>query len=126
MTVDIPGLDKMMEHLHAMKHERQKSHEGMTEKKLAKMDEVIKAIQAIKFPTLPKGDASAPVMKMMEKILKEHATIVAEFKAHKEHCDREDEEHEMVAYKLTGKRDQRGLIDFEHGLMFTPVKGNYE
>lgn len=121
MSVEIPGLDKMMEHLHAMKHERQKSHEALTEKKLAKMDEVIKAIGEIT------GAGTEPaLMQMMEKILKEHATIVAEFKAHKEHCDREDEEHEMVAYKLTGKRDRRGLIDFEHGLMFTPVKGNYE
>lgn len=120
MSVEIPGLEKAMEHLHAMKHERQKSHEALTEKKLAKMDEVIKAIGAIK----PGKDTDlSPLMKMMQKILKEHATIVAEFNAHKKHCDLEDEEHEQVAYKLTGKRDRRGLIDLEHGLMFTPVNG---
>ena len=116
MVVELPGLEEMMKHFHAMKHERTKSHEAMTEKKLAKMDEVIKAIQAT-----GAGKDQAGLMAMMQKILKEHATIVAEFNAHKKHCDMEDDE-EPHDYKLTGRRDQRGLIDLEYGLKFEVIK----
>ena len=34
----------------------------------------------------------------------------------------DDTDHSPCSYKVTGKRDQRGLIDLEHGLIFTAVK----
>lgn len=117
--VQVPELVTLFEHFHKMKHAHAERHEANFAKKLAKMDEIVKAIE--KAASQSKTQAAkpvdmGPVMKLLNDIRKEHQGFKAELAARPE-----AEEHEPCDYKLTGKRDQRGLIDLEAGLMFTAV-----
>jgi putative sterol carrier protein len=111
--VSIPGLEKLVRHFHEMKHEQTKTYAAVHAAKIAKLDQLIEAVKG------SKGDMM-PVMVELIKIQKEHVTLIADFNAHKEHCDQEDDD-EPCAYRVTGKRDRRGFIDLEVGLLFTPV-----
>ncbi len=120
-VVKIPQLAKMVEAMLSFKREQQKKYEAKWEQKFAKMDQLIAAVQNIK----PADQVDlAPLMKMMADIQKEHKKIAAEHAVLKAEYSKgeEYEDHEPCEYKLTGKRDRRGLIDLEHGLTFTPVK----
>lgn len=123
MEVQIPDLVELFKDFQQMKIDRSKKHEASIEKKLAKMDEIVKAINAAaKKSTQAKTVDLGPIMKLLNEIRKEHQAIVSEFNAHKKHCDEhDDDDDEPCDYKLTGKRDQRGLIDLEAGLIFTAV-----
>jgi len=121
IKLEIPELVELFNKFHQMKIDRSKKHEAGIEKKLGKMDEIVKAINAAaKKSTTAKSVDLGPIMKLLNDIRKEHQAIVSEFNAHKKHCD-EHEDDEPCDYKLTGKRDQRGLIDLEAGLIFTAV-----
>jgi putative sterol carrier protein len=113
--ISLPGLEQLVRHFHEMKHEQTKTYAAVHAAKIAKLDQLIEAVKGSKNDMMP-------VMVELIKIQKEHVTLIADFNAHKEHCDQEDDE-ERCAYKLTGKRDRRGFIDLEYGLTFTPVKG---
>jgi len=122
VEMQFPELIQLIEHYHEMKHENAQRHEANFSKKLAKRDDSVKAIEKA---TAAKTQAAKPVdlkpfMKMLTsiqaehiKILKEHTMLKAEYG--------EGEEHKPCDYKITGKRDQRGLIDLEAGLTFTAV-----
>lgn len=115
--VQIPELAALFEKFHQAKNDRSKRHEANFEKKLAKMDEIVKAIEAAgKKSTAVKPVDLGPVMKLLNDIRKEHQGMKAELAALPEHS-----ENELCDYKLTGSRDQRGLIDLEKGLTFTAV-----
>ncbi|TFH48857.1 MAG: hypothetical protein E4H01_05510 [Lysobacterales bacterium] len=116
--VTIEGLQKLFADMMEMKRSHSAAHQAQWEKKFAKMDQLITAVKAA-----AKGTDLGPVMKMMADIQAEHKKIAVEHAALKVEYEREDEsEDEGCAYKLTGRRDQRGLIDLEYGLTFTPVK----
>lgn len=122
MAVEFPELVELFKHFHEMKHQHSMKHEEQWEKKFAKMDQLVKAIEGIKLepgkPGKPGNDkAVAEVAKILLQIKKEHSTVTAEHKALKEMAHT----HEACDYKVTGKRDQRGLIDLEHGLTFTAI-----
>ncbi len=104
-TMRIPELVRFMEHLQQMKSDQQAAHDKAIAQKLAKMDEVIKAIQAIKTPAAAKAQDLKPLVKAITEMRQEAA-----------------DPHKSCSYKVTGKRDQRGLIDLEHGLIFTAVE----
>lgn len=118
-TVRVPELVELFKHFHQMKHEHSMKHEAKWEEKLKKLDELIAAVKGIKLDT-PKGTDLGPIMKLLADIQKEHTKIAADHAAMKaEYSD--DDDDEPCTYKLTGKRDQRGLIDLEYGLTFTPI-----
>jgi len=119
--VEIPEMVKLFEHFHKMKHEHAQRHEANFEKKLAAMAAIVKAIekaaaQSAKSPAPAKPIDLAPIMKLIGDIRKEHQAFALKMAERPE-----AEEHEPCDYKLTGKRDQRGLIDLEAGLTFTAV-----
>ncbi len=111
-VIAIPVLEKIARHFDEMKHEELASYKAASESKLAKMDELIKVLES-------KSIDLGPVVAIVAAIKAEHATLIADFNAHKEHCDKEDDE--PCAYRVTGQRDRRGFIDIEVGLLFTPV-----
>ena len=117
--ISIPGLEKIAQHFHEMKHEQAESYKEASAKKLAKMDELIKVLET-------KPTDLMAIVAIVAGIKSDHTTLSAEFHEHKAHCDAEEDEHEEepCAYKLTGKRDRRGFIDLEYGLTFTPVKSD--
>jgi hypothetical protein len=111
--ISMPVLEQIARHFHEMKHEQAKTYAAVHAAKLEKLDQLISAVKGGKHDMMP-------VMVELIKIQKEHVTLIADFNAHKEHCDQEDDE--PCAYRVTGKRDRRGFIDLEVGLLFTPVK----
>ena len=116
-VIDSPQLGdiaEIMRQFAAMKQEMSDKYEAKWRAKLAKMDELINAIANIK---LEGGEHSAEVVRLLAQIKKEHSTMGATQAALKEVAH----VHENCAYKVTGRRDQRGLIDLEYGLTFTPV-----
>ena len=119
MEVKIPELVELFEKFHQMKADRYNKHEANIEKKLSAMGDIVKAINAAAKRSSASVDLG-PIMKLLNDIRKEHQAIVSDFNAHKKHCDEHDDD-EPCDYKLTGKRDQRGLIDLEAGLIFTAV-----
>ncbi len=121
--ISIPALEAITQLILQVKIDQAESYTDGQEEKLAKFDELIKAIES-------KSMDLGPVVRIVAEIQKEHTALIADFNAHKEHCKKheEEEEHEeeRCAYKLTGKRDRRGFIDIEYGLTFTPVKDDDE
>lgn len=112
MKIEFPELVALFEHYQEMKRKHSEKHEAQWEKKFAKMDELVKAIQNITI------EGSSPeIAKILLAIKKEHSTVTAEHKALKAMAHT----HENCNYKVTGKRDQRGLIDIEAGLTFTVI-----
>ena len=106
-TIQVSGLESIVEHFHQMKHEQHMAHEEHFKAKMVKIEELITAIRAGKTDL-------APLMKMMADIQEEHAKMKAEYS--------EGEEHEPCEYLLTFERDQRGLIDGTKGIRFKPVE----
>ncbi len=125
--ISIPALEAITQLILQVKIDQAESYqEGQTEK-LAKFDELIKVIQeASSGSDAELKQMLAQIMREHSVVLREHATLIADFNAHKEHCKthEEEEENERCAYKLTGKRDRRGFIDIEYGLTFTPVEND--
>ena len=115
MNFKSPELVAIMEKFFAMKQENSAKHEAKWKEKLAKMDEMIAAVKAIKID-VPKGTDLGPVMKLLAQIQKDHSALMSK--------GDDDDNDAPCAYKVTGKRDQRGLIDLEAGLVFTPMKGD--
>lgn len=113
-VISLPGLEQLVRHFHDMKHEETKTYAAVHAAKIAKLDLLIEAVKGSKHDMMP-------VMVELIKIQKEHVTLIADFNAHKAHCDQDDDD-EPCAYRVTGKRDRRGYIDLEAGLLFTPVK----
>jgi hypothetical protein len=115
--ISIPALEAITQLMLQVKIDQAEAYTEGQEQKMAKMDELIKALES-------KEMNLGPVVKIVSDIKAEHTQLIADFNAHKEHCrtHEEEEEHEPCAYKMTGKRDRRGFIDLEYGLTFTPVK----
>ena len=111
--IAVPALEKIARHFDEMKHEEMASYKAASEGKLAKMDQLIKVLE-------DKAIDLGSVVKIVSDIKAEHAGLIADFNAHKAHCDKEDDG--PCAYRVTGQRDRRGFIDIEVGLLFTPVK----
>jgi hypothetical protein len=110
-TVNIPGLAEAMERFMALKREHSKMHSAAIDKKLGKLDELIAAVKGIKVEAADLG----PVMNLLAQIQKDHSALMAK----KDEYDEQD--RKPCNYKVTGKRDRRGLIDLEAGLVFTPM-----
>lgn len=105
-VIQVSGLEAIVEHFHQMKHEQQVAHDKHMAQKLAKAEELITAVRASKVD--------------VTQLTKLVAELVAMKVAH-EKRELEEDDDEPCTYKLTGRRDQRGLIDLEFGLTFTPV-----
>lgn len=108
--VSVPELRQMFEAHQATMTEKMARWEKNHSEKMAKFDELIKAIQVAGNKRSGAID-TGPIMKLIGEMQREHKELVATMATEKERC----------AYKLTGRRDQRGLIDLEYGLTFTPV-----
>ncbi len=108
-VISVPGLEQIARHFHDMKTEEAAAYKSAHDAKLAKMDQLIKALESKDL---------ADAMKRLCEI----QNAMLEMK--KKHMQEKDEEHEPCEYKLTGRRDRRGFIDIEHGLTFTPVKND--
>lgn len=119
LNLEMPEMVELFKHFHEMKHQHSMKHEEQWEKKFQKMDEMIKAIQA-----LGKKDSSQVTIPGMEKLVKLMGDLKQLQVEHAKHEAMEDDDHEPCAYKLTGKRMANGLIDIEHGLTFTPIDGD--
>lgn len=107
---------EIMRQFAAMKKDMADKYEAKWKAKLEKMDELIGAIKAVEMTA-----DNSELVKMLRDIRKEHTKIASE---HAALMAVEKEEHEgggACTYKVTGRRDQRGLIDLEYGLTFTPV-----
>lgn len=121
LKVEFPELIALIEQYHGMKEKMRGQYQEKWEKKLAKMDELIKAISNIKLEAGPGGGNEKQLLELGKLILsikKEHSTVQAEHKALASMAHT----HEPCNYKVTGVRDQRGLIDIEKGLLFEVVK----
>jgi hypothetical protein len=118
MELQIPELVQLMEKFQAMKAEHAAKHEANFEKKLKKMDEIVKAIQAAAAKSSTLAKVEIPGMKELLGLMADLKKLQIE---HAKHEATEDDD-EPCNYKLTGRRDQRGLIDLEHGLTFTVIK----
>jgi hypothetical protein len=118
LEVQLPDLEKLMEHFHQMKHEKMEAWSKNHAAKMAKLDELIKAVQGIKLEGGGSSKDSEKLAQILLQIKKEHSTVTAEHKALKEVAH----VHENCNYRVTGRRDQRGLIDLEHGLLFEVVR----
>lgn len=122
-VITIPALEAITQLMLQVKIDQAESYqEGQTEK-LAKFDELITTIKEAASGS--DAEVKAMLVRIMTEhsaVLREHATLTEQFNAHKEHCDKHEDEA-RCAYKLTGKRDRRGFIDIEYGLTFTPVNG---
>jgi len=106
LDVHFPELIALVEHFHQMKAEHAKKHEENFAKKLAKLDEIVKAVGK---PT------NIPGLKDLVKIMTELKKLQVE------HEQREDKK--KCDYLLTFDRDQRGLIDGKKGILFKAVSG---
>ncbi len=105
MEIDFPGLAVIIEYFkHEMAEEKDDSkHKEAHAQKVKLMQELIAAVKAIKAPAPARPMDLKPLM-----------TLMADKSESGEPCD----------YKLTGKRDQRGLIDLEYGLTFTAIRND--
>ena len=119
MELQVPELVKLFESFHQMKAEHAQKHEANFEKKLKKMDEIVKAIQAAAAKSSNLAKVEIPGMKELLGLMADLKKLQIE---HAKHEATEDDDHEPCSYKMTGKRDQRGLIDIEAGLTFTVIK----
>lgn len=108
MKVEFPELINLIEHFQQMKREFAEKHEKKWEQKLERLDKLIAAVEK---------SGGGEVAKALAKIQKEHNAMAAEAKALKSMAHT----HKPCSYKVTGKRDQRGLIDLEAGLTFTVI-----
>lgn len=115
--VEIPELEKLLTEMMGqevrIRDEKNRRWGENHQEKMAKFDELIAAIKSATPATLD----LAPIMAMVREIQRDHKKIAAEHAA----LMAGGEEREPCTYKLTGRRDQRGLIDLEYGLTFTPV-----
>ncbi len=111
MEIDFPGLATIIEYFkHEMAEEKNdgkddkddKAHAEHRAKKFQMMKELIAAVKAIK---TPQPLDLKPLI----------AAVTAQ---------REESGGEPCDYRLTGRRDQRGLIDLEHGLTFTAIRND--
>lgn len=119
----LTDIAQIMREFAAMKKDVAAKYEEKWKKKLAKMDELIEAIRAC----APDNTSNGELMAMLKNIQKEHTKIASEHAAlmavEKEEHEGGHDDDEPCTYKLTGRRDNRGLIDLEYGLTFTPVDG---
>lgn len=107
--ISVPGLESIAKHFQELKAEQAAAHQKMGDAKLAKLDELIKALQASKIDL-------GPIVKMIADIQREHGVMKAQLE------QRVDEKH-PCEYLLTFDRDRRGLIDGTKGIKFSPVDG---
>jgi len=113
MEIDFPGLATIIDYFKNELAEEKKDaasdaeHKKKWAEKMAKFDELITAVKAIKAP--------APARPMDLK------PLIAAVLARREESG---DDSEPCDYKLTGKRDQRGLIDLEYGLTFTAIRND--
>lgn len=113
-SIQIPGLEKIAEHFHQMKHEQAEAYKAASAAKLAKLDELVKVIEK----AAQASGNEKEVAQILLQIKREHSTVVSEHKALKEVAH----VHEPCEYLLTFERDQRNLIDGTKGIRFAPVK----
>ena len=115
--VKIQGLDEIMGQILGMKQEKMDAWKESHAAKLEKLDEMIQAIKENQL------DIEPLTMLMAELVALKAAHEAREVLEDLEDDD-DDHDDEPCEYKLTGRRDRRGLIDLEYGLTFTPVKSD--
>ena len=114
MEIDFPGLATIIEYFkHEMAEEKNdgkddkddKAHAEHRAKKFQMMQQLIDAVKAVKMPAAPR-QKDIDLKPLIEAVM-----------ARRE----DDDDGEACDYKLTFKRDQRGLIDGDQGILFTAI-----
>ncbi len=116
--VRIEGMSEAIEKYHQVKHEKMKAWSENHAAKLAKLDELIKAVKNQDLAEAMKQLVAIQTSMLELKVAHEAREAIEDLE------DLDDDDDEPCTYKLTGKRDRRGFIDIEYGLTFTPVKND--